>query len=80
MSWNLLEPFGKGNTKPLFAEKNLTGAESPDHREESERPEISGFGSGRAENGSHLFWRGTGVYGVSADKRKGISDILPIGQ
>ena len=60
--------------KAVVCGKKLNSTESPDHREESERPEISGFGSGRAENGRHLFWRGTGVYGVSADKRKGISD------
>ena len=41
----LLEPFGKGNTKPLFAEKNLKVQNLRDDREESECPEISGSGS-----------------------------------
>lgn len=65
----LLEPFGKGNTKPLFAEK-LKSTESPCDREESECPEISGSGSKWTENGGDLFRRGTGVYGVSAGKEE----------
>ena len=69
----LLEPFGKGPAK-------LKSTESPCDREESECPEISGSGSKWTENGGDLFRRGTGVYGVSAGKRRGGADILSVGQ
>ena len=66
--------------KAVVCGKKLKSTESPCDREESECPEISGSGSKWTENGGDLFRRGTGVYGVSAGKRRGGADILSVGQ
>ena len=67
----LLEPFGKGNTKPLFAEKKLKSTESPCDREESECPEISGSGSKWTENGRRsISERYRSVWSICRQKKR----------
>ena len=69
----LLEPFGKGNTKPVFVEKDMLVLNS----------RILGKNQNVLKNGDgcDLFWRGTGMSGKNQESRgKNHSDVLSIGQ
>lgn len=76
----LLEPFGKGNTKPLFAEKNLKVQNLRVIGKNQNVLKFQVLDRNGRKNGGDLFRRGTGVYGVSAGKRRGGADILSVGQ
>ena len=53
---SVLEPFGKGNEKPLFAEKNLKYFKYADFRKEQKHAENAGAKSAWHRHGCPVFW------------------------
>ena len=76
----LLEPFGKGNTKPVFVEKDMLVLNSRilGKNQNVLKMQVKDLRNG---DGCDLFWRGTGMSGKNQERRgKNHSDVLSIDQ
>ena len=73
----ILEPFGKGNTKPIFAQKGVTGFKLKDFWEESECGKDETGGSDRHADGCGILRRSGEICGFCTAAGGDFRDILP---